>query len=151
MAPPSCVSRITCSSYPSGASVLDDEECSSSSLTSEDIAAAAAIMPTGWLSALLPKKIEKSMPRVNFYVIFYVEAQYNNKNSRVGIECAEVCDVADPKSDQPDPVTGHRSGHLGPLWAVDFSRLAVKKSHLRSRFLEPLPEWDGPRVVRYPK
>jgi hypothetical protein len=91
------------------------------------------------------------MPRVNFYVIFLRRSTVQQKKSRVGIECAEVCDVADPKSDRPDPVTGHRSGHLGPLWAIDFSRLAGKKSHLRSRFLEPLPEWDGPRVVPYPK
>ena len=74
---------------------------------------------------------------------FHVEAQYKKKSqsgTRVGI----FPTLADPILDRPE---------WGKflLWAVDFSRLAGKKSHLRSRFLEPLPEWDGPRVVRYPK
>lgn len=51
------------------------------------------------------------------------------------IQCAKICDVADPKSDWPHPVTGHRSGHPSPLWSTNFSWLAGEKSHFSSHFL----------------
>ncbi len=60
------------------------------------------------------------MPRVDLYMIFYVESQCKRKNSGVCIECAEICDLDDPKLDWLDPVTDHTFG-LGPLWAKEFS------------------------------
>ncbi len=95
------------------------------------IGIAAAIIP---LLACLPKKNSKLMPHVDAYVIFLRKITVQKKKIRVGIECARIYNMANQKSDWPHPVTIHRSGHPSSLWAINFSRLAIEKTHLPSWF-----------------
>ncbi len=67
------------------------------------------------------------MPRVSFYV-FLSRRSSVQKKSQSGTRVGIFPSLADPILDRPE---------WGKflLWAVDFSRLAGKKSHFSSRFL----------------